>query len=187
MKPITVEDIQAYLDTHDDGVLKHGSHKEGTGAYCALECVSQLRGADRWTDTPSAAGMPDIRAINDARWSSDEVRTRTMLPMLASISRWAVWTATQKQAFVSAVAIRFVREVVSMLSSLPDSVRQACREVQTLDDAKAAAEAEAAQAAYAAYAARVAAYAAAYAEAGAADSTLILTCRIWQEEADKIQ
>jgi hypothetical protein len=207
---ITVEEIQHYLDTHDDGVLMSGAHSPESRQYCALECITQLRGHEKWSDSPINAGMPDIRPINDAMWSSNTVRTQAMLPMLAAISLWKDWTDHERQQFVSAVTIRTVREVIAMLSVLPEDIRQQCKAVKTLQDAWAAAEAaeaagEAARAAAeAAWAAGTAAWEAAGTAAGTAagaaagaaaeaageaemaDDMLAHVCIMWTEEADKI-
>ena len=214
MQPFTIDELQEFLNTHDAGVLLSGGHSPYLGKYCALEAVGQLRGIP-WTDNPLDVGIPDMRCINDACWSSDAARTVAMLPMLAAVSRWATWTPEQKQQWVSCVVIQTVRQILSQTPSLPKSVCTQCQQVATLEDAKVAVDAAralgvwaaiaaaaavraaaemgaaaetAATAAATAWAARAAAWAAEAAEAAMpnADTILTLACVIWQEEADKI-
>jgi hypothetical protein len=163
---LTVQDIQTYLDTHDDGVLSAGSHQPGDRAYCALECINALRGHD-WTDAPDKAGMPDVRPINDGPWSSSKRRTDAMLPMLAALSDWAAWKQDEQRRWAEHVALRTVRELISELSALPDKVRQPCRQAATLAAAEAAATTAANAADAAAHAAADAAAELAAAEAAA--------------------
>ena len=185
---LTVEQLQHVLDTYDNGVLSTGTHKPDDGLYCALECVSLAQGI-RWrddgtedgildiptrrkifTDNPTALGMPDIRAINDARWSSDALRTATMLPLISVLSDWSQWSSMRQRRWAEIVSIETVKQIISQLPGLPDSVRLQCKQADTLKSARAAANAAAYAAhtaanaaAYAAYAAYAAAYAVAYA------------------------
>src|SRR6266853_4591833 len=76
-RTMTVEELQRELDTRDDGILRHGSHEPGR-EFCALEFVSQVEGLP-WTDSPSMVGMPDLRPLNDAHWSSNKARTEALL------------------------------------------------------------------------------------------------------------
>jgi hypothetical protein len=50
------------------GVLHSGKHAPD-GIACALEVASIARGLT-WTDAPRRVGLPDLRPLNDARWSS---------------------------------------------------------------------------------------------------------------------
>ena len=148
---LTIEQLQYVLDTYDNGVLSTGAHKADEGLYCALECVSLARnnGRKNFTDNPIAVGMPDIRAINDAYWSSDALRTKTMLPLLAALSDWSTWNTARKVRYVTRISIRTVNLIVAKLPYLSDAIRTQCREADTV----AAADAAAADAAAAAVAA----------------------------------
>lgn len=106
MQKITIEQLQEYLDTHDNGVLTFGEHGKGKGEFCALECVGQIRGVE-WTDHPESVGMPDLRELNDSPdWSSDKARTVALLPVLAACSLWATWGSARHATFLERVHIR---------------------------------------------------------------------------------
>lgn len=185
-----------------NGLLKRGKHRPD-GEACALEAASVARG-NEWSDVPAAAGLPDIRPLNDAGWSSDEARTRAMRPLVKALWGWPEWSEKKRVAWARRVALRTVREVLPIALDAAGLRRdaQACRAARTLRSAAAAANAAAAPsgAAAAAYsadaaesaaAARAAAAAAAYARAAAyaspaaADRVLRLACRIMREEAQR--
>ena len=131
---MTVALLQHELDTRDDGVLKHGKHLPGHD-FCALEFESQVRGR-KWSDSPIT--LPDIRPLNDARWSSAQARTTALLPVMVALWDWTMWSRERQIAWASRVAIRTVQEIVSTLPGLPSSVREQCRQVTMLDAARAA-------------------------------------------------
>src|SRR5579859_5355762 len=162
--PITIEELQAGLVKHDKGVLKRGAHKHEDREYCALEFVAVMHD-EPLNDKPGH--LPDIRPLNDARWSSDESRTAHMLPVLVALWDWATWTPTRKQQWASRVSIEVVRQIVSQLLGLTETIREECRAVSTVDAAARAARA--ADAADAADAAAGAAYAARAARAARAE------------------
>jgi len=99
----TPEALKLLLIEHDDGVLKSGDHSVGRD-FCAMEFIAKIAG-EPWTDSPACV-HPALgaycRVMNDAVWPSDEIRTETMLPLLAEvfgttalvidISRIAEWT-----------------------------------------------------------------------------------------------
>ena len=162
---LTVEELRNVLATYGKGVLSSGGHGPDEGLYCALECVSLARhnGRKNFTDSRELLGMPDIRPLNDAMWSSDQARTEALLPLIAALSDWSQWSTTRQHKWATIVAVETVRQIISRLTHLPDVVRKQCR--QALD----AGAAEAAMAAAAAAAARAAARAA-EAAAGAAEA-----------------
>lgn len=159
-----------------NGVLSHGSHAPD-GVACALEVASVARGAV-WSDNPATVGLPDLRSINDASWSTPAVRTATMVPLIEALWDWPEWTPEHRTAYVGRVVFRTIREI------LPPMLRHVGLNVQA-DACETATDLEAAGAAWAAAgAAEAAAWAAAATEAArAADDVLILACRIWIEEA----
>ena len=189
---LTIAQLQHVLDTYDNGVLSHGSHAPEDGAYCALEAVSLARnnGRDNFTDDPQTLGMPDLRCLNDARWSSDEVRTKALLPFISALSDWSSWSKARQQRWATLVAVRTVNRVVANLPRVSKELQNLCQKAATLVEAKEAAykvrDAAAASAAYAAFyaakAASEAAKAASYASEAAAalsDSVLLTAVDIW--------
>ena len=96
MGKVTVAQLRHILDTYDAGVLYVGAHNPKSGQYCALECKSLADAVARgdadvyanFTDQPQKLGMPDIRPLNDAWWSSEVTRTEAMLPLIAAYSDW---------------------------------------------------------------------------------------------------
>jgi hypothetical protein len=133
--------------------------------------------------------MPDLRPLNDAKWSSDALRTQHCLPVALALWLWSDWSDARQQAFAERLAIATVREILADMLDACGLDSTACRAVTTLSEAEsaaraaraaAAAAAADADAARAAYAARAAASArAADASARAADATLIKACAIW--------
>src|SRR5262245_2466956 len=100
------------------GVLTSGSHTPD-GAACALEARSQYE-RRAWTDAPSYLDMPDLRPLNDAPWSSDAARTAAMAPMLMAVA--PVWRSDKRQAWVKAVVLATVREIIAELPGLPSDI-----------------------------------------------------------------
>ena len=182
------------------GLLRSGSHRPD-GLACVLEAVAAARGLP-WTDSPVEVGLPDLRPLNDARWSSDAVRTAALVPVVVALWKYSGWTKHQRTTWICRVVERTIREVLPVMLRYVGCEDAAirCEREGTATAAYAAytaADAAARSAAYAAYAAATyaagatgaaaaaasAASAAAYAAAAAADRILQLTCRIWQEEA----
>ncbi len=208
---MTIEQLQALLHEHDDGVLRSGAHEAGR-EFCALEFEAIVRGRavyyegldewQGWSDEPVT--LPDLRPLNDAPWSSDEARTAALLQVMVALWNWSEWSSARRTAWASRVAINTVREIVSELPSLSDEVRVQCRAAMTLPKAEAAAKAAwaaaearaaggaesaaseaAAEAAMAARAESAAAEAAAEARAAGAESVLLIACRIWIRAAEE--
>ncbi len=194
---MTEQELYALLHEHDDGVLKHGGHEPGRD-FCALEFDAKVRGRE-WSDDPVT--LPDLRRLNDARWSSDAARTAAIVPVMAALWDWSTWGPTRRHRWAAFVALETVKQIVAKLPGLPPETAERCRNVQTLQEAKDAAYA-AASAAYAAsasasvsasdaYAASASdAYAAsasaasasaasASASASASETVLRRACRIW--------
>lgn len=139
-------ELQRLLSEHDDGILRHGQHEEGR-EFCALEFESRVRGR-AWSDAPIT--LPDLRPLNDARWSSDTARTAALLPVMAALWDWTSWSTERRQAWAERVVIATVNQIISELPSLPDEIRVRCRAATDITAARAAAWASAEAAARAA-------------------------------------
>lgn len=167
------------------GVLHVGAHGACDDACCLIEAVNLARG-NGGTDSPDTAGMPDLRRLNDASWSSGALRTEHCVPVAVALWDWSAWSSERRTAFTRALALATVRETLADLLDMdgrPDHAAR-CRSTGTLTDACAAAYAASAYAACAAAddacAAASAAYAACAASAAAAaDRLLIGACAIW--------
>lgn len=133
---MTVDELQQKLGELGYGVLKQGAHEPQSGACCALEFANHVRGR-RWSDEPGA--LPDLRPLNDAPWSSDQARTEALLPVMAALWDWSVWSEDQRVAWSRRVAVETVCQIVADLPGLPEDVRQRCREATTCDEARDAA------------------------------------------------
>jgi hypothetical protein len=180
---MTVEELHAKLVELNKGALYRGAHKPGAREFCALEFDHAVRGQAH-SDSPD--NLPDMRCLNDARWSSDAVRTTHLLRVMAALWDWRAWPLAQRQAWTDRVTVETVRQIIATLPGLPDAERQRCRAATTPLAAAAAARAAEAEAARASAARASAARAAAWAAARTAwaDRVLILSCDIWCEAAD---
>jgi hypothetical protein len=162
------------LNTKFGGLISRGAHGPESGAACILEVVAQARGL-RHTDCPSVVGMPDIRAINDV-FTDDSARSLAMVRLGVALWDWAMWGQERQVAYVRAVALATIREIlpIALEATGLSEHAKACRGATDLDAARAAAAAAAAAARAAAAAdaaaaaARAAAAAAAYAVSAAA-------------------
>lgn len=130
---------RSVLDERFGGVLRHGEHAPD-GEVCALELVSQVRGR-RWTDDPVRLRMPDLRALNDAAWSSDAARTEHLLPVLVAYDGWADWPRERRRDVVRQVALRTVREILPLALRMAglSTAAECCATVETLEAADVAA------------------------------------------------
>ncbi|MGH7432358.1 MAG: hypothetical protein ACREJL_01260 [Candidatus Methylomirabilales bacterium] len=167
--------------------LGSGVHPPNDDLPCANEAASVARGIE-WTDNPAAVGLPDMRPINDAPWTSPEGRARGLVPLMEALWEWESWSAERRGAWTQAVAQRTIAEVLPIALRAVGLEAEAarCETEPTGASAKGAARAAWAAATEAAWAAR-AAWAAATegaAWAAAAEEVLQLACRIWIEEAE---
>ena len=133
---MTVHELQQALDRLDDGVLLSGAHRSGDKAFCVLEFSAAVRQKPH-SDDPG--DLPDLRQLNDGPWSSDQVRTAHLLPVMAAYWDWGTWTAARQLATIQRVAILTVHRLVATLPGLPDDVRAQCRAAHTLAQAESAA------------------------------------------------
>ena len=85
--------------------------------------------------------LPDLRPLNDALWSSDEARTKALLPVMAALSDWSSWSADRQRRWADRVVIEVVKQIVSELPNLPEEVRSQCRAANDLTSARGAASA----------------------------------------------
>ncbi len=201
---LSVEQYMQYLLDHDEGVLKTGSHKSDERAFCALELDNAIRGYD-WSDQPK--GLPDLRSLNDARWSSDIVRTKHLLPVMSALSDWSLWSDNRKQKWASRVALSVTRDVLAFAnlvspqpSSTPRSAPSAAWSAALAAEAARSAVWSAASASSAAWSAAWSAASAALAAESAAsaarsaaeaawsaDSALIKACEIFIRHAEETE
>jgi len=194
----TIEELQSILDADFGGVLRACKHSPGDGECCINELVS-IYLDDNWTDNPYKIRCIDLRPLNDAEWSTDELRTEWMLKVYSVWEHSLDWPEDVLLRRVQRLVIETVRQIISQLPNLPDDIREQCRLATTLEQAQVAAYAAyaASAAAYpayaaadaAAYAADAAAYAA-YAASAArvaerTDNILVTACRIWIEAAEQ--
>src|SRR5262245_17656757 len=115
--------FQDYIAQRFQGRLTRGSHTPD-GAACFLEAVSQFDALD-WTDNPGALNVPELRPLNDGPWSSAAVRTHHMAPLYDAIA--PVWRSDKRHAWVEAVVIATVREIIAEVSNLPTEIAARCR------------------------------------------------------------
>lgn len=122
------------------GVLTVGKHSPD-GEACALEARSVAMGI-KWTDSPTTTRFPDIRALNDAAWPSDEARTAGMLDLMDALWDWPDWTNGRRKRFGETIALRLEREIIAPMlreRGMTATEADACAEVTTLNEAEQAA------------------------------------------------
>lgn len=191
------------------GVLAIGSHKLEYGdAHCPL-CILEAVAACRVeqglmkhiTDSPSDLGLPDLRPINDANWSSREMATLHLMCLYDAYAGWKDWSAPRKNVVVGRICVLTVNRIISKLHTNTKAIAKLCESATTRNEAASAASAAASavsaaaaasaaeaaasavSAAEAASAAASAASAAAEAGGGGADKILITTVDLWVEAA----
>ena len=173
---VTLAQLQHTLDTLDNGVLSYGMHEEGDGLFCALECLSKTRSkSEPVTDSPSAerVNTVDIRSLNDMfgmGLEADRLRTIHVLPIVAELSDWSVWSRKRQKRFIEHVIVETVKQIIAELPGLPKDIQNQCRAVNNLAAARSAA-----------YAARSAVAAAA--RSAAHLKICIVTCNLWMKAA----
>jgi len=67
--------------------------------------------------------------LNDACWSSIEVKTEAMLPLIAAYKDWREWDQSHVKETVEQIAIQTVRLILAELDYLPERTRTQCRNV----------------------------------------------------------
>lgn len=88
------------------GRIAGGNHAENEGKACILNIVSKARGV-KWTDSPEALDMPDIRALNDA-YASDETRSIDMVRLGVALWDYPSWPVDRRVRWAQALAARTV-------------------------------------------------------------------------------
>ena len=171
----TYEDFERVLNNRFCGVLTIGKHNEN-GCACVLECAAIAR-IGKWTDSPNLVQLPDLRSLNDSyAWTDDTKRTLYMCRLVKAFWDWHTISETTKLNIMQRIIFRFIKEVLPLSLRVTGHIAYAekCEQVETLEQARAAADAAyaAAAAAYVAAAADAdaAAYVAAYVAAAAADA-----------------
>jgi len=134
-----MSNLQDFIDQRFGGVLSKGSH-DPNGVACANEAESQYLGRE-WTDKPEKLRIFDLRVINDAPWSSDEQRTRHLVPLVDAMRGSRDWPVECQCRWADTVVVETVRQVIAELPKLDDQIRQQCREATTAEEARAAARA----------------------------------------------
>jgi hypothetical protein len=168
------------LEERFHGKLLIGSHTPD-GEACALEVASIARGLT-WTDNPETVGLPDLRPLNDAPWSSDAERTKNLVPVVLAYWDWGEWSDAKRREIMTRVAEQTIRQV------LPIALRAAGLEAEAKRCGAEGSESAAARAADAAESAAWSVARAAESAARAADDqVLILACRIWIEAAEGVK
>jgi len=163
--------FEEFVKTRFGGKLYRGSHSPN-GKACLHEALNVYQGKD-WSD--DTTGTLDLRPLNDAPWSSDEVRTAALLPLGAIILGWPSWSQAKQQAWAKTVAEGVIRRILPpTLRALADRVPSAAPDLVA-----AALRCETEGTASAASAAR----SAASASAAEADVPLQEFCRILIEAA----
>ena len=109
---MTLEELQAALDTLDDGVLRAGAHPAGGREFCALEFESQVRGR-KWSDEPIT--LPDLRPLNDATWPNNEARTKALLPVMVAFWDWSEWSPERRSRWYRRVVFKTTKELIARL------------------------------------------------------------------------
>ncbi len=110
MKKLTLSACRTLLKRRFGGVLKSGRHSQD-GEVCVREFRSFALGLP-WSDHPDgASASPTDRIcqeLNDAPWSSDQVRAEACLPLalLSEETAAAGWTAR--------LALRTIQEIVPL-------------------------------------------------------------------------
>ena len=81
--------------------------------------------------------------INNACWSSVEVRTETMLPLVAAFKNWREWDQQRIKQAVEQIAILTIKRIIAEIDYLPEKTRNLCRNVFDTTTALKAAQAAA--------------------------------------------
>jgi hypothetical protein len=79
--------------------------------------------------------------LNDACWSSAEVKTETMLPLITAFKHWREWEQSHVKRTVEQIAIKTVKLIIAELDYLPEQARNQCRKVYNTATALEAAQA----------------------------------------------
>jgi hypothetical protein len=110
----TLETLRDLLDTRAGGLLRRGSHlpptDDGQCQCCARELLALALGGP-WTDQPDGNSSTDhaVTVLNDAQWSSDEVRTAHCLPL--AVLREADAASGWTERYV----LRTIREILPIV------------------------------------------------------------------------
>jgi len=183
--------LENYIQNNKNIILKVGSHKDSSCEQCILELCSAVLGK-KWTDNPRILGLPDLRPLNDAHWTSDKIRTEQMLRVAVAIWPWRESSVEKKISFSRKLAELTIRRVLPLVLREANMPNQAltCEQEGTGEAAASAAKAasavvaavvaDARDAYFAAAAARTAYFAAR--AATAADDAADELAEAWNED-----
>jgi hypothetical protein len=184
----TADEFPVFVAERFGGKLMKGAHTPN-GKACVHEAINVFEGR-KWSDSPGE--RIDLRGVNDASWSTDELRTEHMLRVALAVWDWPNWSTERRQAFARRVASETIRRVLPLAlraaaSVHPDAEQKAALNAaadKCADDGTWAAASESAWAAEAAAAAARAAAAAAARAAAESDAPLIAIADIFVEAAE---
>src|ERR1035441_2211880 len=83
----------------------------------------------------------DYSPLNDACWSSAEVKAQAMLPLIAAFKDWRQWNQSHLKRTVEQIVIHTVKLVIAEMDYLPEQTRSKCRKVFNTTTALEAAQA----------------------------------------------
>lgn len=101
-------DFPTFVAERFGGKLYSGKH-EPNGKACLHEAINVYQGHD-WSD--DTTGTLDLRALNDARWSSDEARTEAMVPLGLIVLAWPSWSPEKRLVWSEEVAKGVIQRIL---------------------------------------------------------------------------
>lgn len=120
--------FQITLESRFGGCITHGKGNHADRA-CALE-IANLTDRGVWSDSPWK--WPDIRRLNDARWSSDQQRTVGLTPVIIAYWDWSTWADEKRSRVAIKLCLSLVRETLTQLPSFPEPECQSIKTIKTL-------------------------------------------------------
>ena len=129
--------FKEFLDERFGGVLDSGGHSPVDGMASVNEAYSQYIG-EEWTDNAEILGCFDLQELNDAPWSSGEVRAKHMAPVVDAVQDGKILSSQERtNVFRHELAIRIVRNVTAEWGpGLPPALRAYLRGAKNLDEVK---------------------------------------------------
>ncbi len=181
---IATHPLIATVESRFGGIITKGSHTPD-GAACLHEALNIARG-EEWSDNPG--GIPDLRSLNDAPWSSDALRTKHMLAVgVAVLWPWPEWSPERRTAFARYTAEHTIRVIVPMALRAAAAVHRDEKHKSALEAAAAKCADEgtesSAESAESAWSAAAAAWSAASAESAWSAASASARSAAWSAES----